>query len=239
MSSKTILVATADDNEPEDSLVEEQDDEQEELDTRDYGEYTQEPIQLRRSKPKAADVAPNTDRQPPKTSKLPKRPQARKTDKLAHPRLTLRQRVGNWIRRNLKHMGIGMLTTLTLWVLATTYVVPLWVSVSLHWIYGADVPITQYDANVGHHGTSHFLAEYWRGEVVVIEFPGGDATKARTYAFPLNTTHDTTHRVITLHVQTINLHGQLGKPDVVLEVQGYIVSPILYNTGDTFTTTQP
>ncbi len=97
--SKTILVATADDNEPEDSLVEEHDDEQEELDTRDYGEYTQEPIQLRRSKPKAADVAPNTDTHPPKTSKLPKCPQARRTDKLARPRLTVRQRVGTWIRQ--------------------------------------------------------------------------------------------------------------------------------------------
>ena len=137
------------------------------------------------------------------------------------------------------YMGIGMLATLSLWVLATTYIMPVWASVSMHWTYGGDVPITHYDANVGHHGTSHFLAEYWRGEVVVIEFPGGDATKARTYAFTLNRTHDTTHRLITLHVQSINLHGQPGKPDIAIEVQGYIVSPILYNTGDAFTTSQP
>ena len=238
--SKTILVATADDNEPEESSVEEQDDEQEELDTRDYSEYRQEPIQLRRSKPKAADVAPNTDRHPPRTSKPPKkRSQARTTDTLKRPRLTLRQRVGSWIQRNLMYMGIGMIVTLCLWVLVTTYVIPFWATVSLHWTYGGDVPITQYDANVGHHGTSHFLAEYWHGEVIVMEFPGKDPTKARTYVFPLNTTHDTTHRLITLHVQTINLHGQQGKPDVVVGVEGYIVSPILYNTGDAFTTSQP
>ena len=101
---KTILVATADDNEPENTLVEAQD----ELDTRDYGEYKQEPIQLRRSKPEAADVVPNTDKHPlTPTSKLFKRRQVRRTDTLKRPRRTGHQRIGIWVQRNLLYMGSG------------------------------------------------------------------------------------------------------------------------------------
>src|SRR6266704_1136778 len=42
--------------------------------------------------------------------------------------------------------------------------------------YG-DVRTTNTDINVGHGGSSHFITENYNQRMVIIEFPGGDATK--------------------------------------------------------------
>jgi len=79
--------------------------------------------------------------------------------------------------------GIGMLAMLTLWVLGSM-LVNWWTVTQDDWHYGR--PRTyQIDAVVGHNDSatnpSHFIALNLNRHVVIIELPGGDASKARIY----------------------------------------------------------
>jgi hypothetical protein len=75
----------------------------------------------------------------------------------------------------------------------------------------------QVDARVGHNDAqtpSHFLALNLNGQVLVIEFPGGDATKAKVYIGP-TLPHDQSMDPVTLEFQDVN--GD-GKPDMIIVI---------------------
>jgi hypothetical protein len=127
----------------------------------------------------------------------------------------------------------GMLIMLTFYWIGTAFVVPLVADTLDHWNTGV-ARLAHYRLNVGHHGTSDFFTAYLHGEAVVIEFPGGDATQARTYVMPVTSGNDPTPRIITLEVKYLNPNGKPGKPDLLVEVEGIASAFPLYNTGDAF-----
>jgi hypothetical protein len=77
---------------------------------------------------------------------------------------------------------------------------------------------TQIDAFVGHeHGQtpSHFLALNWHGRAEIIEFPGGDASKARVYLGPQLTGPDADLIPVTL--QFVD-HAGDHFPDMMVQI---------------------
>jgi hypothetical protein len=86
----------------------------------------------------------------------------------------------------LLYLGLGMIVMLALWMLLTS-VANWWGTASNDLQYGR--PRTyQVDAYVGHNEApgmpSHFIAINLHGRIEIIEFPGGDASKARVYIGP-------------------------------------------------------
>src|SRR5258708_3881974 len=91
-------------------------------------------------------------------------------------------------RRTGKHTRLilvavtGALVVLGVFLFFQQAVVPWWNGVQDHWNYGS-TPVTQLDADVGHGGTSHFIAEYYRGEIIIIELSLSNPNSLHTYAF--------------------------------------------------------
>ncbi|HLI87723.1 MAG TPA: VCBS repeat-containing protein [Ktedonobacteraceae bacterium] len=86
------------------------------------------------------------------------------------------------------------------------------------WQYG--MPRTeQVDANVGHgtksHPQSHFIAENLQGQIIVIEFPGDDPTRAKVYIGPSLIGPGDDLAPATLTFPDVN-HD--GRPDLVIHV---------------------
>jgi hypothetical protein len=96
----------------------------------------------------------------------------------------------------------------------------------------------QMDAVVGHADSpdhpSHFLALNLRGHIRIIEFPGGDATKAKVYIGPdlLGPGQDLTP--VTLSFQETS---GTGKPDMVVTVG--TTHYLYHNAGNTFVPPKP
>src|SRR5579885_3272588 len=63
---------------------------------------------------------------------------------------------------------VGMALCLILFLFGRQLVIPFVSATYDQWHYG-DARLTQLDADVGHGGTSHFIASYYHGHIVVIE----------------------------------------------------------------------
>lgn len=107
-------------------------------------------------------------------------------------------------------LGYMLLTNLFAW----------WQITQDDWHYGR--PRTyQADAVVGHQDSiqhpSHFIAINLNGQIEVIEFPGGDAARAKVYIGPslIGTSADL--MVVTLAFADVNGDGML---DLIIDVQG-------------------
>ncbi len=116
-------------------------------------------------------------------------------------------------------VGLAMLTMLLGWVLLTT-VANWWQITQDDWRYGR--PRTyQVDQVVGHNDSpsnpSHFIAINLRGQVEIIEFPGGDATKAKIYMGPHLIGSGQDLAPVTLTFQDVNGDGKI---DMIVNVQG-------------------
>lgn len=123
----------------------------------------------------------------------------------------------------------GMLIVLALWIIMQQFIVPAYSWSQDQWHYG-DSRITQMDANVGHGGESHFLAEYYQGSILVVEIPLAHPDHFHVYTLT-GLIGGTGTPLITLSVQDIN-HD--GKPDVLVQVEGTSVEHVLFNTGSAF-----
>lgn len=94
----------------------------------------------------------------------------------------------------------------------------------------------QTDAVVGHADSStspsHFIAENLRGQIIIVEFPGGDASKARSYVVTTVPGNDS-NPPVRLAFQDINRDGKL---DMVILIgdPGSTVTIILFNNGSQF-----
>ena len=100
--------------------------------------------------------------------------------------------------------------------------------VSDQWYYG-DARVTQLDADVGHGGTSHFIAEYYNNSVIIVELPVRNPQQF--HAYTLGGFTGASKLVVTLGVMDMN-HD--GKPDLLVSVEGTAIQTVLFNTGDSF-----
>ena len=115
----------------------------------------------------------------------------KKLPKMPSPTTPVRQGIS--LRRSLNlraHplllLGIGMIVMLVLWTLLT--LAANWWNTTWNDIHYGRPRTFQVDAVVGHNDSasdpSHFIALNLNGRIEVIEFPGGDASKARIYIGP-------------------------------------------------------
>ena len=153
-----------------------------------------------------------------RTSALPVRRQTEPVPVISKPRRS----------HPLLPFGIGMFIVVVAVLLFQQVLVPVTNAASDQWHYG-DARITQLDADVGHGGTSRFIAEAERGAVIVLELPLADISKSRYYAVTGLVATGTP--VIKLAVIDVNRDS---KPDLVISVEGTAVQLVLYNTGNAF-----
>ncbi len=114
-------------------------------------------------------------------------PAARRLTKLPRPtKKTGSNRGRTWHTHPLFYLGIGMVIMLVLWGLLSLVVG--WWSTTWDDIHYGRPRTFQIDAVVGHNDSpgnpSHFIAVNLKGRIEIIEFPGGDGTKARIYIGP-------------------------------------------------------
>ncbi len=127
------------------------------------------------------------------------------------------QRVRKPRFHGLAYVGVGMIAMLILWIIG---------AIALNWWQGYQDDLRyghprtyQIDARVGHNDAqtpSHFIALNLNHRVEVIEFSGGDATKARVYLGPLLTGQTNDQDIVTVSFKDVN--GD-GKPDLILSVE--------------------
>ncbi len=159
----------------------------------------------------------------------PRIPRRSTPEPVTHPPVDTEDLVSEPERRlSPKTLGIcGAVVMLILFWLGNSYVVPTITGISDNFQYG-QARISSFDFNVGHGGTSHFIAQVYRGHVVVIEFDQPDS-KGTSYAFNIDHSYD--GRVVSISLEDVN-HD--GKVDLVVGVEGDQIAMILYNTGKAF-----
>ena len=103
------------------------------------------------------------------------------------------------------------------------------------WTYGN--PRTyQTDAVVGHNDSpsspSHFTAENLRGQIIVVELPGGDPSKGRSYVIT-SIPGNSGNPPVRVTFQDINHDGKL---DMLVEIgdPGSVITVFLFNNGSQF-----
>jgi hypothetical protein len=116
-------------------------------------------------------------------------------------------------------VGMAMITMLLGWVLLTM-LANWWQVTQDDWHYGR--PRTyQVDMVVGHNDSaanpSHFVALNLRSHIEIIEFPGGDPSKAKIYVGPTLIGPGQDLAVVTLSFKDVNGDGKI---DMIVNVQG-------------------
>lgn len=119
----------------------------------------------------------------------------------------------------LVYAGLAMVIMMVGWVVLTG-VMNWWQIMQDDWHYGR--PRTfQMDMVVGHNDSatnpSHFIALNLNRHVEIVEFPGGDASKARIYMGPVLLGQGQDLAPVTLDFKDMNRDGKL---DMIVNVQG-------------------
>lgn len=138
---------------------------------------------------------------------------------------SLRSRLGGLVLR-ITPFALAVIGLVVFWFRA---VVPLWTNLQDQWHYG-DNRVTHLDADVGHHGISHFAAEFYQGNIVIVELVPTHPNESQTYVLP-GMYGATQSPVILLSVEDVN-HDR--KPDLLVQVDGTSLTFTLYNTGTGF-----
>jgi len=161
--------------------------------------------QLRRASKRPKAIPPRSSRQ---------QPQPATAQVTTDEHRTMHDRRSRWILA----FGMGMLITLTLWILGCL-VLTWWHVKQDDFTYGR--PRTfQTDMVVGHNDVrmpSHFLAINLHRHVEVIECPGGDCSKAIVYTGPVLIGEEQDLAPVTLSFKDVNGDGKL---DMLIHVQG-------------------
>jgi hypothetical protein len=134
-----------------------------------------------------------------------------------------------------KHVLAGMCLMLGFYLLMSRLVLPFVIQTQEHWNYGAS-RVSVYDLNVGHGGTSHFITQYYKNQIVVIEMPVDHPERSKIYALSETVAGDSSQHVITLTTAYVSRKAVPGRPDLVVSVSGFAVPVVLYNTGESFKT---
>ena len=128
------------------------------------------------------DVSQGTRTQtPPRRAAAPK-----SLPKLPQPKTMGSKKKARYRAHPLLYLGVGMIAMLALWTLLTSAVA--WWNTTMDDIHYGRPRTFQVDAVVGHNDSaqnpSHFIAINLNGRIEIIEFPGGDGSKARIYLGP-------------------------------------------------------
>lgn len=125
------------------------------------------------------------------------------------------------------YVGGSMVAGVALWIVGNT-AITLGQTVYDNLTYGT--PRTfQVNANVGHQGISHFIAQNLNGDIVVIEENPSNLAQSHIYQGPVFSGPGADEYVATLTFKDVN--GD-GKPDMVIAVDNQRF--ILVNTGSAF-----
>jgi hypothetical protein len=171
---------------------------------------------LRAHRPRTSDAVqvPDSDVQPEAyTEPLPKRP--------------------GLLAAYWRYLLAGACLMLGFYLLMSRIVLPFVVAAQEHWNYGAS-RVSVYDLNVGHGGVSHFITEYYRNQIIVIEMPVSDPGKSHIYALAESLAGNSSQHVVSLSTAYVSHSAQPGKPDLLVSVSGAAIPLVLYNTGDAF-----
>jgi hypothetical protein len=146
-------------------------------------------------------------------------PAARPTTRRGHPLLSV---------------GVGMLLMLLLGIGG---------NIALSWWQGYQNDLhygrprtTQVDARVGHDDTgtpSHFIAVNLAGHILIVEFPGGNATNAKVSVGPILAPG---HELDPVTVEFRDVNGD-GKPDMIVSVSD--VREVFINDNGSFRPMRP
>lgn len=162
------------------------------------------------------------------TGMIPARPPRQITTPYDPPALPKRQhRNVHW----LLYVGLGMLIALALWVLGLNAVT--WGTNEYNNIVYGNPRTFQTDAVIGHNDSptnpSHFIAINLHGQIIVVEFPGGNPSKAIDYAGPDLIAPGEDLLPVMLAFTDLNHDGKL---DMVVHVADK--SFAFYNNGTSF-----
>src|SRR6266446_10316524 len=129
-------------------------------------------------------------------------------------------------------LGVALvLVGLILW---SWIMLPWWAGVNDQWRYG-DARITRFRADVGHGGTSTFIAFDLDGSVMIIEMPGGSINDAKLYRTGNLIGANANHRIVTLSIATVDGVRNC----LIVHVEGATSDIVLYNKGTGFQWTPP
>lgn len=118
----------------------------------------------------------------------------------------------------LLYLGVGMIAMLALWTLLTSAIG--WWNTTWDDIHYGRPRTFQMDAFVGQNETigtpSHFIAINLNGRIEIIEFPGGDGSKARIYLGPQ--LYETGGDLIPVTLSFADVNGD-HLPDMIIHFQ--------------------
>jgi hypothetical protein len=118
----------------------------------------------------------------------------------------------------LGYAGLALIVMLLGWIVLSVFTN--WWTVAQDDLHYGRPRTFQMDAVVGHNDSaafpSHFIALNLNRHIQVIEFPGGDSTKAKVYVGPILVGPGQDLSAVTLTLKDVN--GD-GKPDLILNVQ--------------------
>src|SRR6266700_3915295 len=150
-----------------------------------------------------------------------------------NPRIVIREEPPPKRRKNhvLLYIGIGMLLMVLGWI-SLQLLGNWWTNYQLNSTY--QYPrIYQASEVVGHADStdhpSNFIFENLHGQVLIIEFPGGDYAHARIYKGPMLFSDSADQIPVTAEFKDVN--GD-GKVDIVLHIQDQRI--VFFNTGTGF-----
>lgn len=118
----------------------------------------------------------------------------------------------------LLYLGVGMVAMLALWTLLTTAIG--WWNTTMDDIHYGRPRTFQIDAVVGHNDSaanpSHFIAINLNSRIEIIEFPGGDGSKARIYLGPQ--LFGTGQDLVPVTLSFADVNGD-HRPDMIIHFQ--------------------
>src|SRR6266567_6687634 len=132
-----------------------------------------------------------------------------------------------------RYFVVGMLIVLAGIAFWQMVVAPFIQGLEDQWHYG-DARVAVLYANVGHQGSSTFMAFDDNGQVMVVEIPESARVPPHIYHLASVLGDGREHKIITLRIADAN--GD-GKPDLIVHVEGMQPDIVLFNNGTSFSWT--
>ena len=151
-----------------------------------------------------------------------------RTEQVPHERLEKQEDPQHSKGRFMFSLGLGMCLFISGVILWNMVVVPWWHGVAVRWEYGVN-QVSVFGADVGHGGTSRFIAFDNDNEIIIVE------VIQKSYSVYTIPTGSQQNRLVTLTFRDVNNDGKL---DLVVQVEGEEGVFVLFNTGDAFSLTK-